>query len=98
MNNFPDVVINKILLFVSHPCADIIRDHFILSALRKHLGVSSCVSGYIGEEQDAKKKMIAIGITMLIAIVALSCGMIANVGAAIAAMTILAVEMIAIIS
>jgi len=28
MNNLPENVINKILLFVSHPCADIIRDHF----------------------------------------------------------------------
>ena len=28
MNNLPENVINNILLFVSHPCADIIRDHF----------------------------------------------------------------------
>ena len=28
MNTFPDVVINRIMLFVSHPCADIIREHF----------------------------------------------------------------------
>ena len=27
-NNLPDAVVNKILLFVSHPCADMIRDHF----------------------------------------------------------------------
>ena len=28
MNNLPENVINILLLFVSHPCADIIRDHF----------------------------------------------------------------------
>ena len=27
-NNLRDAVVNKILLFVSHPCADMIRDHF----------------------------------------------------------------------
>ena len=28
MDNLPENVVNKILLFVSHPCADMIRDHF----------------------------------------------------------------------
>ena len=28
MDNLPENVVNKILLFVSHPCADMIRDFF----------------------------------------------------------------------
>ena len=41
MNNLHETVVNNILLFVSHPCADMIRDHFKQKAL---------VYGYLGEE------------------------------------------------
>ena len=27
-HNFPDAVVNQMLLLISHPCADMIRDHF----------------------------------------------------------------------
>ena len=50
------------------------------------------------KEMIAKKKMIAIRIMMLVEIVVLSCGMIANVGAAIAAMSIQHAALVAMIS
>ena len=40
MNNFPDVVINKILSFISHPCADLVRQHFRLIELCGFDGVN----------------------------------------------------------
>ena len=71
MNTLPENLINKIMLYVSHPCADMIRDSITLlwetdnfiqtTRMRMNNNTNHCTSGYFNVSDDSTNKLTEDG-------------------------------------